>query len=498
MININQVTYRYPGRTTPALNKLTLHVESGEAVCVMGPNGCGKSTLAKLVAGLVRPDDGRIAISSSADRRLPVGILFQNPDNQIVAMTVEKEVAFALENLALPMSQMEPMVERLLDRFRIAPLKKRLTSELSGGEKQRLALAAVMVFSPPVLVLDEPDSFLDQQGKQSLRQEIEQLREQYPALVDIRITQYPEVARTYPRLVVIDKGAVVADGDPNHLLSDLEQCLKWGLAYKTSPSGALDESRLPSFNHSVDRREVVARIVFDDAAFCYGHGRAVFKHLALTWETGQAIGVVGPSGSGKSTLGNLVCGLLKATSGAVRNLDSSGMEIEASQMRGQISAAFQQPERQFFLPTCAEEIAFGPVNLGRPLTRAQINDYLTLVGLPPEQFSERDPLNLSGGEKRRLAMAVVLSIGPGFLVVDEPTCGLDQEGVGRFVDLAKRLGYRGVGLMVISHDGNLIRRLTDRVLYLPGDETSRLVSTDRFFDDVELRRVVSPVTTNGV
>ena len=178
MIHIDKATYHYPGHTTAALNQLCLDVRPGEAVCVMGPNGCGKSTLAKLIAGLIKPDQGAIKISASPDQELPVGILFQNPDNQIVAMTVEKEVAFALENLALPMSQMEPMVERLLDRFRLLPLRNRLTSELSGGEKQRLALASVMVFNPPVLVLDEPDSFLDQQGKFALRQEIDQLRRQ--------------------------------------------------------------------------------------------------------------------------------------------------------------------------------------------------------------------------------------------------------------------------------------------------------------------------------
>ena len=498
MIHIDNVTYHYPGQTSAALDQLSLHVGPGEAVCVMGPNGCGKSTLAKLIAGLIEPKDGRIKISSSPEQRLPVGILFQNPDNQIVAMTVEKEVAFALENLAIPMPKMEPMVQRLLDRFRLLPLRRRLTSELSGGEKQRLALAAVMVFNPPVLVLDEPDSFLDQHGKLALRQEIEQLRTQIPGLVDIRITQYPEIARTYPRLVVIDDGAVVADGEPNELLSNLEQCLKWGLAYQSYGSSHVIDDHMPLIRHAPEHNEALTQVVFDDVRFCYGHGQAVFKHLDLSWKAGEAIGVVGPSGSGKSTLGNMACGLLSATSGTVCYRDASGREINPSRLRGRVSAAFQQPERQFFLPTCAEEIAFGPDNLGRPLTTDQIGDYLELVGLPPERFADRDPLNLSGGEKRRLAMAVVVALGPRFLVVDEPTCGLDQEGVGRFLDLSKRLSHSGVGVMIISHDGSLIRQLTERVLYFPGDGTSRLLPTDQFFDDPELQKIVSPVTANGL
>jgi energy-coupling factor transporter ATP-binding protein EcfA2 len=176
MIKLENITYRYRGGSRAALRNLNLHVDRGEAVCVMGRNGSGKSTLARLVAGLIKPEQGRVVVNGDDTRPIDggprVGILFQNTDNQMVATLVDSELAFALENMAFGQDEMEAAVTAVAERFGISHLLRRLTSDLSGGEKQRVALASIMIQDPPVLVLDEPDSFLDEAGRRILSSEL--------------------------------------------------------------------------------------------------------------------------------------------------------------------------------------------------------------------------------------------------------------------------------------------------------------------------------------
>ncbi|PWB69678.1 energy-coupling factor ABC transporter ATP-binding protein, partial [candidate division GN15 bacterium] len=235
MITLDRISYAYPGHP-PVLNNLSLAIKSGESICIMGANGCGKSTLARIIAGLTAPQSGNVHIevgnlsapANTGRATRPVGILFQNPDNQMVAVTVDKEVAFALENTAVPMSRMESIVIETLDAFGISHLRHRLTTELSGGEKQRVALAAVMVSRPPIIVLDEPDSYLDEAGKRLLTDALARMHASDRDLTEIRITQYPYVAKQYKRLVVMFEGGIVADGDPNRILADEKSCEQVG------------------------------------------------------------------------------------------------------------------------------------------------------------------------------------------------------------------------------------------------------------------------------
>ena len=204
----------------------------------------------------------------------------------------------------------------------------------------------------------------------------------------------------------------------------------------------------------------------------------IFDHVSLRLRRGEIVGLVGSSGSGKSTLGLALCGLLPLTGGKLRFTDSADKINACPSSTGIVVGLFQQPERQFFLPTCAEEIAFGPSNRRVTLSSEMISSYLRMVGLDPDCFHSRDPFSLSMGEKRRLAFAAVLSMRPPFIIFDEPTCGLDQEGVGRFTLLAAALRQQGVGLMIISHDGDIIRRLADRVYYCRDRALEELTPSD--------------------
>ena len=494
MIICRDVTFTYRDAIAPALKNLSLTIGDGEAVCIMGPNGSGKSTLARMLAGLLNPESGEVTVdgrsAADIDERPVVGILFQNPDNQMVATVVDQEVAFALENLATPMPEMERRVTESLAGYHIAHLASRLTSELSGGEKQRVALAAATIHRPAVLVLDEPDSFLDEAGRRILDHELASMRKSSQNLIELRVTQYPHIAKSYPRLIVIDGGKVVADGPPSEIFSDRAFCLKIGLMYDADDGGA---STLP---HGLPDRlngdEARPRVVsLRGVSFGYSKKSDVIGGLDLDISAGETIGLVGPTGSGKSSLGLLLSGVLKPHTGDVRYLDGRGEELDSRHTAGWVSTVLQQPERQFFLSTCAKEVAFGPKNLGRELTVEGVQAYLTLVGLDPGRFAERDPFSLSVGEKRRLAFACVLSMSPSFVIFDEPTASLDQEGVGRFVALSRLLKARGMGQVVISHEGQIIRALADRVLYLKGDGSHELAATGELFARKEFTGVLA-------
>lgn len=494
MIICRDVTFTYRDATEPALQNLNLTIGDGEAVCIMGPNGSGKSTLARMLAGLLNPDSGEITVdgrsASDIEARPVVGILFQNPDNQMVSTLVDQEVAFALENLATPMSEMERRVAASLAGYHISHLASRLTSELSGGEKQRVALAAATIHRPSVLVLDEPDSFLDEAGRRILNRELESMRQASEKLIELRVTQYPHIALSYPRMIVIDGGRVVADGDPSGIFADRAFCLKIGLLYDAANAGT---SEVPDglFDGGNGRKAKPEAVSLRGVSFGYSKQTHVVNSLDLEISAGETIGLVGPTGSGKSSLGLLLSGVLKPHSGEVCYLDAGGREIDSVRTAGWVSMVLQQPERQFFLSTCAREVAFGPENLGRKLTKEEVQEYLRLVGLDPARFAERDPFSLSVGEKRRLAFACVLSMSPSFVVFDEPTASLDQEGVGRFIALSRLLKSRGMGQVVISHEGQIIRTLADRVLYLRGDGSHELASTEELFSRKEFAGVVA-------
>lgn len=476
------------------LDRLSLTIGSGESICLMGANGCGKSTLARLVAGLTRPSDGEVLINEhliqSAATPL-VGILFQNPDNQMVATTVEKEIAFGLENMAVPLGTMEEIVSATLLRFGISHLRQRLTSELSGGEKQRVALASVMVTRPRVLILDEPDSFLDAGGKQILSEELKRLHEEDTELSELRVTQYLSVAREYQRLVVLCEGRVAADGEPEEILANREFCRKAGLQYERTSTS---RSAISTDRSRAAKKRAVQSVRVHNLSAGYDGRSPVVVGLTQVLTRGETVGLIGPSGAGKSTLGLVLCGVMKPLLGRVDLLDEAARPLKEKERAGVVVGSFQQPERQFFLNTCAEELAFGPSNMGEPLSEAALADLFDLVGLEAKMFKSRDPFSLSMGEKRRLAFAAILAMHPSFIVFDEPTCGLDPEGVGRFIELSERLTSDGVGQVLISHDGDVIKQLCRRVISLSGDGRFREWTVGELFSDERYAGLISAPT----
>lgn len=463
VIVFEQITYQFPGTNESVISDVSLSFAPGERVCLAGANGSGKTTLALLLAGILSPSNGRILLNDQVVPKVPQGFAafgFQNPDDQMVASVVEKEVAFGLELRNVPMAQMETAITAALASLGVGHLARRDIATLSGGEKQKTAMAALTVTEPHLLILDEPDSFLDADGKQALEDALLALRQSNPGLIEIRITQDRDTMARYDRLVVLGNGRVIADKLSSEILKDNTVLRESGIV-TTSAQPSEEIARASS--QSRTSTDSVVRV--KDLSFAYPALEPIIKSFNLEWRGGEIVGVVGPTGSGKSTLGLLLCGLLEPTSGAISCVGISNHK----ECKPPVTMAVQQPERQFFLHTCIEEIAFGPKNFGRSITSQQAEQFLSQVGLDPSKYANRDPLTLSVGEQRRLAFAVLLALDRPFLVFDEPTAGLDPAGIAQFESMTRELARSGSGILVISHDDGLIARIADRKIMLGAD-----------------------------
>jgi len=460
MITLENICFAYPG-SAPVLEDISFTIESGSSVAVMGPNGSGKTTLAFLLKGILAPTGGRITVDgvsagneTARDELMrQVGLVFQNPENTIVATTVEAELAFGLENLGVPRDEMIIRIEEALERFQLVRYRHTNPSHLSGGEKQRLALASVMIMEPSCLVLDEPTALLDPPGRRMVKTYLRNLVERGTTI--IHITQFMDEAGEADRLIVLDDGGVTHDGRPCDILPRLAGYRSCG--YAPRPLSPLNGTARERSSHTNDR----ALVTFNNTVFTYDPGTP-FQHTALEDITlpvrrRSATVVLGPSGSGKTTFLELAAGLTKPTAGSVA---VDGVPVRAM--------AFQLPEDQIFGQDVASYVAFGPRNIGvsgGELDRA-VNEVLEMVGLDPSRYINRDPLSLSGGEKRLIALAGVLAMRPGLLVLDEPTAGLDWEGMTWVAKCLESFCKEGGTLLFSTHDFEVVHTLAEYALVL--------------------------------
>ena len=519
MIQIKDLTFQYGARK--ALDGINLEIREGEWIAVMGANGSGKTTLARCLNGLLLPTGGDVLVDgcsvSDADQlweiRKRIGMVFQNPDNQIVSTMVEREIAFGLENLGIPTDEMRARVEEALARFDLTQYRRHPPHKLSGGEKQRLAIASVWAMRPRVMVLDEPASLLDPKG----RREIEHILKTLDAAggqTILHITQFPEEAMLARRVLIMAAGKIVMDGSPaevfrrgatleslgldvpfpvrladmlgkegielserslseKDLMRDLERLTrttekvgKW----ESGRAGAPPSPPLP-LTPSPPRD---AKICSEEVSFFYHKGlpmeRKALSEVSATIGEGEFVALIGPTGSGKSTWVQHFNALLKPSEGRVL-LDGGdlwGEKMDLGKVHGKVGLVFQFPEFQLFEESVAKDVAFGPENLGWPADRVEeaVEKALTAVGLDAEPFGPRSPMALSDGEKRRVAIAGILAMEPEVLVLDEPTSGLDPRGARQIVSLLKTLHRKGRTIVLISHDMDLVAEVAQRVIVL--------------------------------
>lgn len=523
LVEFDNVSFSYDGATA-ALDDVTLSIAPGEFVCVIGGNGSGKSTLAKHMNGLLAPDTGQVRIggmttddpANLARIRSMVGMVFQNPDDQIVASLVEDDVAFGPENLGLEPNEIRRRVTQALARVGLQGLERRAADELSGGQKQRLAIAGVLAMEPQVLVLDEASSMLDPRGRADLMGICHELREDGMAIVFV--THFMEQAAQADRVIALDGGAIALDGRPDDVLERVEELealsleppfhtrlrhelRKRGIGNIDLP-GILSKAeaqrsdilRAPAMRTVSRNGGVPPAIEFDGVSFAYRKredGQAALDDISVSVAMGEIVGLAGPTGSGKSTFAQLAGGILIPTAGRVRTGGTDPAARKAARNGYAPGIVFQYPERQLFAPTVFEDIAFGPRNLGLgdAQTATSVREALNAVHLDPDELAQRSPFSLSGGQQRLVAIAGVLALMPQTLVLDEPTAGLDPLSKRMLNRLIRELhDDRGLTVVLISHDMVDLAALCDRIVVLDGGRIACDGSPADVFANGELLR----------
>ena len=486
-IRLENVSFRYADQEGWALRQVSLRIRRGEMVVVMGATGAGKSTLAKCLnrtvpafqAGTM---EGRIALFGElldgrdvADLAGTVGLVSQDFEAQLFATNVVQELAFGMEQLGVPADEMRRRVPQALATVGLAGFEHRDPTTLSGGEKQRLAIAATLVLEPSVLVFDEPTTDLDPAGKLEIFDVLARMRRLGYTL--LLIEHETVAAEKADRVVVLSAGRVVADDTPGRVLPDVaflhthgvrppdvdriaaalrvhvaDRSLDGlvstlhGLGLRPSPTPGAPPASAPAAG-----ADATPLIEVDDVGFAYEGSARALDRVSLRIAAGEFIALIGQNGSGKTTLAKQLNGLLHPTTGRVLLHGREVRTLPLDAMAAQVGYVFQNPDHQIFAATVSEEVAFGPRNLGLSATEAaeRVTEALDAVGL--RDLADADPFLLSKGHRQRLAVASLLALRPQLLILDEPTTGLDYAEQRRMMELIVRLHGNGMAILMITH-----------------------------------------------
>lgn len=524
---------------TAALQDINVDIEAGSFVAIVGHNGSGKTTLARHFNALLAPTEGTVWVdgketsdpSQTLAIRRTAGMVFQNPDNQLVASVVEEDVAFGPENLGVPTQEIWERVAESLEKTGMSAYREMSPNRLSGGQKQRIAIAGILAMKPSCMILDEPTAMLDPGGRQSVLEAVRSLNKQEGVTV-ILITHDMEEAALADRIIVMEEGKVAADGSPRQVLSDLSllRRLRLGAPFAAELAGQLrsagmaipDEiigenelaevistaipahciqvqqtkeslTHVENIEYSLHINQAPELIRAEDISFYYGKGlnyeKQALQDISLQICAGERIALIGPTGSGKSTFLEVLGGLAKPSSGKVFY---EGEEIrEKGYSRSQLcriaGMVFQYPEHQLFGEDVLTDVMFGPQNLGLSETEAKDRavQALHLMGIDEKQFS-KSPFLLSGGEKRRVAIAGVLAMRPRVLLLDEPAAGLDEAGKTDLEESLLRLQKEdGLTLVQTSHSMEDAAQYAERVIVLQEGRILRDGPAAEVFQDTE-------------
>ena len=532
MIRAEQVRFQYKKRdvdgnviaTEEILKGVDLTIKKGEFIALLGRNGSGKTTFSKQLNAILRPSEGTVTVDEMGTRdaeklyeiRQHVGMVFQNPDNQMVAANVEEEVAFGPENLGMESDTIVARVKQALEQVRMWKRRKTAPNHLSGGQKQRIAIAGILAMHPDYIVLDEPTAMLDPKGRKEVMEALQRLNQEQEMTV-ILITHDMEEAALASRVILLADGQMRFDGRPEKFFGAdallAEMGMEAPLSYRVRKlidsdvfEKKIGDARVEEA--TIDKREKVAEydktgreweasselvdkkknkkaeaetdeknqdlLSLQHVSYIYSPGTAYEKvaldDVNLSLGKGEIVGLAGHTGSGKSTMIQLLNGLLKPTGGTVtfEGKDIHAKGYSGNYLRSKVGMVFQYPEHQMICDTVWEDVAFGPGKQGLTgeACETRVEEALRFVDLP-EKYYQASPLQLSGGQKRRVAIAGVLAMHPEYIILDEPAAGLDAAGKREIFDRIRRMSReQGIGVLLVSHSMEDLAEYADRIIVL--------------------------------
>ena len=553
IIEISHVTFRYGGAAAEgeegpvALRDVSLRIGEGEFVGVIGPSGAGKSTLASVLSGAIPHHyrgelfgstlvDGRDTCDVTlTDISQVVGSVLQDIDTQMVASVVEDELLFGLENFGVPHDQIEGRIARTLDTVGIANLRDREIATLSGGQKQKVAIAAILAMRPRVLVLDEPTAALDPASSALVFDTLRKVREEGVTVVVIE-QKVALLSEYCDRILVMSDGSLVLDGTPREVFAHADELRRIGVdsprvarVYNslardglvrgatpclTVPEAAklvsglvgpaargsaraVDDARDAAFRagskhvavprpHAVDASPVVS---LKDVSFAYPGGTASVDHLDMRVYPGEVVGIVGQNGAGKTTLTKLLNGLLRPASGTVRMAGLDTREVPTSAIAAHCATLFQNPDYQLCKDTVLDEVAFGLTLQGvdEKDARKRAAAVIARFGLP----SDEAPFSLSRGQRQMVALASVVVTEPEVVLLDEPTSGLDYRECMTVMDTVSKMAERGCAVIMVCHDMEVVSDFAERIVVMADGRILDRGGTQQMFGDAELIRRAS-------
>lgn len=512
-VQIENFNFCFPEQEKPFLKDINISIEPGEFVAIVGPSSCGKSTLGLCLTGiyphvLEGTTTGSIMIGGLDVASAPtsqittkIGIVFQDPDSQFCNLLVEEEVAFGPENLLTDREIVKQRIEKYLSFVNLKGFEKRRITELSGGQKQRVAIASVLAMEPEILVLDQPTANVDPSGKEDIFETLYKLNQETGKTLILIEHQIDELVRYVDKLIVMEDGAVLYQGNPREILAthseELEE--KTGLwipevsragrflaqrnmtgerfpivveelaqIISENAQGLLDAPKRSS--KPLRHKEAEDVITATDVHFSYPSKPDVLNGVSFSIKKGSIAALMGENGSGKTTISKMLIGLLKPGCGKiiVDGLDVGKTTL--NEICKRVGYVFQYPEHQFVTDTVVAEVAYGLKRFSMQESEKQRIVKETIAITELSGLEQRHPFTLSMGEKRRLSIATMLVQNPDILILDEPSAGLDYKNCDHMMQVLHKLNEQGVTIIMISHTTYLVARYSEQVLVMDAGE----------------------------
>jgi energy-coupling factor transporter ATP-binding protein EcfA2 len=499
LLEIQNIKYYYPGSTKSSLNSIDLKIREGEFLLVVGGSGSGKSSLARVIAGLI-PEfyggrlDGKLFFQEEKlkgdDRQIlnsHVGIVFQDPEKQLVMTSVEAEIAFGLENLGLNQQEMFRRVAEVMSFLNLTSLRDKFTANLSGGEKQKVALASVVAMQPRILVLDEPTSQLDPVAAGEFLDLVEFLNKELGYTVVLIEQRLERCFHLADRIVVMEQGEIICDGTPGdaarwqlaHQLPFIPPVAKLFASVNSSvvPLTVRDGRReLHKYLPTVSLQEIPERkvkltpvneehtvLAANNIWYSYPGGREVVRGQSLCVKEGEFVVILGANGSGKTTLLKLLTGILKPDRGSVQLLGQDTRNLSLTELGRKVGYLSQNPNDYLFQDTVEDELMFTLNNFQLP-DNGICEEILKKLNL--YDLRQTNPRDLSSGERQRVALASILVAGPRLLLLDEPTRGIDYRLKAELGGFLQGITASGGTVVMVTHDVEFAAENADRIVMI--------------------------------